>query len=195
MENCEEKLKKQNLVFKQALNKDLDKLKEILLNDNNTILSTDTYLLDAKHLIEEIIVMSYSNYIIEKQLLDNNYILNEVNMKTDKQIEKLNLEWYVLNHDFNKDKIYNFNIFSSGYLKDLIRMIKDKYYNVKDFNSLKDCVKRWANYHFHYKVEFEVEVSGIYNKNNNVTKISVYDQIEPNLNIITEYINNKLNIV
>ena len=120
----------------------------------------------------------------------------KLNMKLINQIKDnhLKLEWYVLNHDFNSKKIYNFNILQQGYILDLIRMIEDKYHDVHDYKSLKECIKRWANYNFNHKTEFEIFVNGWFDNEDNLTKISVYDQIEPNLDLLTEYINYKLQL-
>ena len=107
---------------------------------------------------------------------------------------KLKLEWYVLNHDFNTEKIYNFNVLQHGYLLDLIRMIEEEYYNVHDYESLKECIKRWANYNFNHKTECEIFVYGWFDKEDKETKISIYDQLEPNLEVLTEYINRKLQL-
>lgn len=181
--------------FDREINNDLNRLKEILFESNDIILSKDENLLEAKHLIEEVITMSYTKFIMETQLAKDINEERERKMKTEKQIQKLNLEWYVLNHDFNTKEIYNFNILGEGYLPDLIRMIKDKYYDVKDYDSLKACVKRWANYHFNHKTEYEIWVKGWFDSDDKATKISVYNQIEPNLDILTKYINDKLNIV
>lgn len=130
----------------------------------------------------------------------------DVNMINEEEIEvlkpinavkkgRLKLEWYVLNHDFNTKEIYNFNVLQQGYLLDLIRMIEDKYYNVYDYNSLKECVRRWANYNFNHKTECEIFVHGWFDKEDKETKISIYDQLEPNLDILTKYINKELNII
>lgn len=181
--------------FDREMNNDLNRLKEILFENNDIILSKDENLLEAKHLIEEVITMGYTKFIIETQLVKDMNEKRGKKVKTEKQIQKLNLEWYVLNHDFNTKEIYNFNILGEGYLPDLIRMIKDKYYEVKDYDSLKECVKRWANYHFNHKTEYEIWVKGWFDSDDKATKISVYDQIEPNLDILTKYINDKLNIV
>ena len=111
---------------------------------------------------------------------------------------KLKLEWYTFNHDFNTKEIYNFNVLQQGYILDLIRMIEDKYYNVHDFNSLKECVDRWANYHFNHKTEHEVfaiYLRGWFDDEDKSTKLSVYDQLKPNLDILTKYINDNLKIV
>lgn len=107
---------------------------------------------------------------------------------------KLKLEWYVLNHDFNTKEIYNFNVLQQGYLLDLIRMIEDKYYNVHDLISLKECIDRWANYNFNHKTECEIWIHGWFDKEDKETKISVYDQLKPNLDILTQYINKKLQL-
>lgn len=195
MDEFESRLLNRKEFFDKAINNDLNDLRDIINKSNSEILSKDEYLLKAKHLIEEIITMDYTNYIIKNRLLIGINNKEEVDMKTNKQIQKLNLKWYVLNHDFNTKEIYNFNILGEGYLPDLIRMIKDKYYDVKDYNSLKECIKRWANYHFNHKTEYEIWVRGWFDEEGKSTKICVYDQIEPNLDILTKYINDNLNIV
>ena len=138
-------------------------------------------------------------------LKDDKYIDTDANKINEGEIEllkpinaakngKLKLEWYVLNHDFNTEKIYNFNVLQHGYLLDLIRMIEEEYYNVHDYESLKECIKRWANYNFNHKTECEIFVHGWFDKEDKETKISIYDQLEPNLEVLTEYINRKLQL-
>lgn len=159
-------------------NLELNKLKQFLESEFDKITKED--------LLEQLIDCGLE--ITEEEEIE---IMKPINAVKKGRLE---LEWYVLNHDFNTKEIYNFNVLQQGYLLDLIRMIEDKYYNVHNYSSLKECVEKWANYHFNHKTEYEIFVKGWFDDEDKWTKISVYDQLIKNLNLLTWYINNKLQL-
>lgn len=100
------------------------------------------------------------------------------------------LEWNVLIHDFNSNKIKECNIFGEDFLKGLDRK------NIKNFVELKKYIDGWAKYRYWSKTEYEVEIGGLFSKYpDEFEKIDIYRQIRMNLDRITEYVNNKLQII
>ena len=102
----------------------------------------------------------------------------------------MNLEWNVLIHDFNKDKIKKYNIFRA----DLFEDIKDA--KCKTFGELREIIDKWAKYHYWAKAEYEIAVGGLFSKYpEKFEKIDIYRQIEINLDRITEYVGKNLGIL
>ena len=99
----------------------------------------------------------------------------------------MNLEWNVLIHDFNKDKIKKYNIFR----EDLFEDIKDA--KCKTFGELREIIDKWAKYHYWAKAEYEIAVGGLHSKYpENFEKIDAYYQLKMNLDHIVNYINDYL---
>ena len=102
----------------------------------------------------------------------------------------MNLEWNVLIHDFNKDKIKKYNIFRA----DLFEDIKDA--KCKTFGELREIIDKWAKCHYWARAEYEIAVGGLFSKYpEKFEKIDIYRQIEMNLDRITEYIGKDLGIL
>ncbi len=102
----------------------------------------------------------------------------------------MNLEWNVLIHDFNKDKIKKYNIFRA----DLFEKIKKA--ECKTFTELREIINKWARYHYWGRAEYEIAVGGLFSKYpEKFEKIDIYRQIEMNLDRITEYVGKNLGIL
>ena len=101
------------------------------------------------------------------------------------------LKWYVLNHDFNKKEIVNYNIFNNHYMyHDTIKYLKE-FITYDDF---KEKVRGTLFYAFNSKAEYEIKCGGLLSKEDEeFDKISVYDQVIPNLDILCKYIINEWN--
>ena len=99
------------------------------------------------------------------------------------------LEWYVLIHDINDDIIRHFNIFRSSKVQD---MVNDALKHYTNFEAFKTTLTKIFKYEYLSKAEFEIYVNGMFSKKES-RKIDVYYQIEPNINIIAEYIINTYN--
>ena len=98
------------------------------------------------------------------------------------------MEWYVLNYDFNEAKAYNFNIFNSSRLIDgLKRKFDDNLdANREEFKKEVDSLLRYC---FWCKCEYEIYViDAFHDENKDYTKIDVYTQLKPNLDILVDYI-------
>lgn len=106
------------------------------------------------------------------------------------RVKKSNLEWYVLAHDFNSNKIVNYNVMT-GIAKLLYKEVKAKRVYNKD--TLKKFLKKEFMYSYWSKAEHEILVSGL--SNYDITeKIDIWRQLEMNLDIIVEYVNIKCDL-
>ena len=96
------------------------------------------------------------------------------------------LEWYAIREDFNKRKIVNYNVLS-GWENEIKKARKNKKFN--DYASLKEWLKREFMYYYWSKAEHEICVGGLFVKSTEeLEKIDIYRQLEPNLDRITEYV-------
>ena len=97
----------------------------------------------------------------------------------------MKLEYYVLRHEFNSDTIEKHNIFNNGYVDERLEDLLKNFVTLEDF---KEKLDKLFIYCYAHKVEYEVIVSGVVCKYDNQFKISIYDQIKPNLDLIARYI-------
>lgn len=91
------------------------------------------------------------------------------------------LEYYVLCEDFNKSKIRMKNIFEHRYIYERLPILIKQYKNYKSFKKellflFKCCY--WSKREW----EIFIEARGKFNK------VSIYDQIEPNIDLIAKYV-------
>lgn len=109
------------------------------------------------------------------------------------KIKNVNLEYYVMYHDFNTNKIKRMNILGGNFAETLAKDIKNNKINNKE--SLKEYLKREFMYHYWSKSEFEIAVGGLHIRNiEELEKLDIWYQIELNLDIIADYIINKMKI-
>lgn len=102
----------------------------------------------------------------------------------------MRLEWNVLMQDFNSGKIKNYNIFRNDFILE-IQSAK-----IKTYLELREYIDNWAKYHYWSRTEYEISVGGLFSKYpDEFEKIDIYRQIKMNLDRITEYVNNKLQII
>lgn len=107
-------------------------------------------------------------------------------------MKKVNLKWNVLMHDFNSDKIVYHNVLDDDYLIDSLKKAIKKeevvsYDDVKSFLSSKFKARYWS------RTEYEILVSGLFDRDKKY-KIDIWYQLEMNIDNITEYVINKLNL-
>lgn len=103
------------------------------------------------------------------------------------KIKNVDLKWYVLHYDFNKDEITNYNVLY-GFAEIIGKNVKNK--KIYDRDSLKEFLINEFRYHYWCRSEHEILVSGLHSKSSeNVKKIDVYHQLEMNLDRIVDYIN------
>ena len=103
--------------------------------------------------------------------------------------KKAKLEYYVLNFDFNGRKIINYNVLSNW--EDAIRKMKKKSNSYEEF---KELLMREFKYRYWGKAEYEIIAAGLMFQDESAVKIDVWSQIEPNFNIIADYIKNTMNL-
>lgn len=103
------------------------------------------------------------------------------------------LQWNVIIPDYNKNNIRVINIFNDDFKNKLYKQYR--YKKIKSYTDLKDYIKSWSMYHFWSKCEWEMLICNLSEKDlSNAIKIDVYNQIEINLDRITEYVINELKI-
>lgn len=108
------------------------------------------------------------------------------------KIKNSNMKWYVLYHDFNTKKVTNYDVMCG--IAEFVS-IKIKKGEIHDLASLKEALRREFMYHYWSKAEFEMTVSGLSERDfANAEKIDIWRQLEPNLDIITEYVNIKCDL-
>lgn len=106
-------------------------------------------------------------------------------------IRKLNLRWYVLNHDFNANTIIQWNIFNSSRFLDCLEEAIKKY---TTFESFKERLNKDLMYCYWSKAEYEIIAGGLFaKKDDDFSKIDIYSQVKPNLDILANYIIDEVN--
>lgn len=102
---------------------------------------------------------------------------------------KNKLEWYVLYHDFNANKIAKFNVLN-GWEERLTKARK----HIKCRQELYNWLDTEFRHYYWCRSECEILVGGLFvNDIDELTKIDIYTQLVPNLNVITDYIINSMN--
>jgi hypothetical protein len=103
-----------------------------------------------------------------------------------KQFQKLS--WYALMPALNGNKLVPFNILREDLLNNILKLLKNnpKY----KYEDIKEIIRRWACYHYWCKFEYEFDVYTLFG--DRIQKTSVWEQIEPNLDRLTEYIKTEL---
>jgi hypothetical protein len=101
------------------------------------------------------------------------------------RIDKMGLKWYVLNRDFNENKIELFNIFqSNNFLYGIVKALEKT--NYEDF---RNEINSWLMYSFWYKSEYEIVCGGLFFKTvDDLEKIDIYYQVKQNVDILARYI-------
>ena len=105
------------------------------------------------------------------------------------KIKNVNLEWYVLEWDSNKKKVVSRNILK-GLEESIAREVRTK--SIYDKSILKEYLKTEFMYHYWCKCEWEFYISDLFG--NNHEKVDIWRQIEPNLNLIVDYVNDKMKL-
>lgn len=108
------------------------------------------------------------------------------------------LEWYVLRYDTNCNKVINYNILQSSTLQEeLYKQVTRK--KITNYKELREHLRIYFMHHFWSKSECEMLIGPIHTLGTldyfkKIKKIDMYNQIEPNLDRIVEYIIQVLNI-
>lgn len=97
------------------------------------------------------------------------------------------IKYYAMYYDFNARKIKRVNVIHEDTLKRLQDMVKKG--KIKDRLQFRQCLRGEFMYRYWCKREWEISVGDLFEKDlNKYKKIDVYDQLEDNLDVITDYI-------
>lgn len=103
------------------------------------------------------------------------------------------IKYYAMYYDLNAREIRKTNVIQEDILKRLQDMVKKG--KIKDRLQFKECLKGEFMYRYWCKREYEVSVGDLHEKDlSKYEKIDVYDQLEANLDVITEYIIREMGI-
>ena len=106
------------------------------------------------------------------------------------KIKTSKLEWYVLDWDENNKKVKPINILK-GLAEELAKEVKSG--SVHNKSILREYLKTTLMYDYWSKAECEFFISGL-SSGDDCEKVDLWKQIEPNLDIITEYVNQKCDL-
>ena len=109
------------------------------------------------------------------------------NKKRWEKINKLNLKYYALIHHHEGDKLDPYNVLYEDMVYDVDKVI-DK---TNDYEKIKYEVSSWLLWMFRSRTEYEW-VASQWTGEEFEEKIDIYDQVIPNLDLITEYLIFKL---
>lgn len=94
------------------------------------------------------------------------------------------LKWYVLHQSFNKEEIEFYNVLQGW--EERIRKARKK---VKTKTEFKEWLKKEFMYYYWSRSEYEIVVGGLFSEYpKEFKKVDIWSQIEPNLDIVTDYI-------
>lgn len=97
------------------------------------------------------------------------------------------IKYYAMYYDFNAREIRKTNVIHEDTLKRLQDMVKKG--KIKDRLQFRQCLRGEFMYRYWSKREWEISVGDLCEKDlNKYKKIDVYDQLEANLDVITDYI-------
>jgi len=101
------------------------------------------------------------------------------------------LEWYAIMHDFNEDKLVYINV-----LGVIDEKVKRKLKKMTTYEEIKKQIGIELMYRYLSRAEYEILVTDLfYNpEKGKQFKIDIWYQLEPNLDRITEYVINELNL-
>lgn len=103
---------------------------------------------------------------------------------------KVELKYYVINGDVGKGGIEEYNV-----LRGISEYIYKNRKKIKSHEELKEMLKGEFKYHYWSRAEYEVIVGGLGDKYpEEYEKIDIWRQIEPNLEVITKYIEGEMRI-
>lgn len=106
---------------------------------------------------------------------------------------KNKLEWYAMKYDFNQKEIKQFNVLNSCIIEDLLQEIKRR--KVTSRQGVREALRVKLMSYYHYRREYEISVGDLDETDlTKYEKIDVYTQLIPNLDVVTDYVINKLGI-
>ena len=100
-----------------------------------------------------------------------------------------NVEWYVLRWDSNSKKVINYNILEWR-KEDIAKEVRSG--RVYNKSILREYLKTTFMYDYWSKTECEFFISDLHG--DEYEKIDIWRQIEPNLDLIVDYVNAKMDL-
>lgn len=97
------------------------------------------------------------------------------------------LEYYAIYQNFNTQNIERINVLN-GLEKGI------NFEKIENKAELKKILKITLMSQFWSRAEYEVMIGGLFSKKDEFEKIDIWYQLEPNLDIITDYVARKMNI-
>lgn len=110
------------------------------------------------------------------------------------------IEWYAMNYDWNEHRVKFFNVIREEILEKIKKGVKKGDWRldnskIESLKDLKKIIESELKYYYWSRSEYEIAVNDLFPRDlESWEKISVYDQLEPNLDRITEYINKELGL-
>lgn len=101
-------------------------------------------------------------------------------------------KFYVLRHDFNTNKIYNYNIFNNMWVSVLTYEALKTYLKDKDMEKFKESLHFAVKSELWSRSEYEIMVGGLFGHKDCAEKWDGYSQCQPNLDMFAEYLVMKL---
>lgn len=108
------------------------------------------------------------------------------------RIKKAKLEYMAIMHDWNSHSLKYVNVLGNRLKDDIIKSIKSG--DIHDKDSLKKRVIVLLRYYYMSKTEYEVMVGDLFCKPEEMFKIDVWYQLEPNIDHIIDYIIKELDL-
>ena len=108
------------------------------------------------------------------------------------RIKKANLEYKAIIYDWNSHSLRYINVLGERLKNDIIKLIKSG--DVYDRETLKNCVTRLLKYYYWSKREYEIAVGDLGCKEDEMFKIDVWYQLEPNIGHIIDHIIKELDL-
>ena len=101
-----------------------------------------------------------------------------------------NFEFYVLNHDFNRKKVYSFNIFSNAYVYDRTLEAAEEFFDGNiTREDLTNRIKQSIMYEEWSRCEYEISVGAPFETDiNKLEKWDCFKQALPNLPLIVDMV-------
>ena len=108
------------------------------------------------------------------------------------RIKKAKLEYMAIMHDWNSHNLKYINVLGDRLKDDIIKLIKSG--DIHDRESLKKRVMVLLRYYYTSKAEYEVMVGDLFCKPEEMFKIDVWYQLEPNIDHIIDHIIKEMNL-
>lgn len=108
------------------------------------------------------------------------------------KVKNINLEYNVLIYDWNSKKVGKCNVMRILNLDTIRKKILKR--EITNYGEFKECLRKEFMCRFWSKSEYEVLVGDLFFNKDTFEKIDAYRQIEMNLDLITKYVINEMQI-